>query len=286
MPPYGSTFVFMFSILRLPVISLLVVAAPLFAQTDSTVRMRHTMTLIPSAANVENPTVVRSAYYVHSTMRRIDSVDATGKVTFTKINNCATRSGLIIDPSSREYRAVKLPRLWTDEELRDYISKHPANAVRIESRTVDTGERRVMLGLTAKHLVTTVERATLNGTGGTETIDAWYVEHQQVECDTATALPEELSGALLLTYPELADVHHVGPFPMGLAVQVGYTIKWIGDKYGAGGKTMTGERVVESISSSPLDPKTFEIPAGFRENPDLLKPRYGSIDLRTIKGNT
>jgi hypothetical protein len=84
-------------------------------------------------------------------------------------------------------------------------------------------------------------------------------------------LPEELSGALLVTYPELADVHHVGPVPMGLGVQVHHTIKWEGDKYGARGKTMTSERLVESISDLPLDPKTFEIPTGFRENPRLLK---------------
>jgi hypothetical protein len=204
-------------------------------------------------------------------MRRIDSVDASGKVTFTKINNCATRAGLIVDPSSREYRALKLPRVWTDAELRDYISKHPADAVRIESRTVDTGERREILGLRAKHFVTTIERPSKNGTGGTETVDAWYVEHQRVECDTTATFPGELSGALLVTYPELADVHHVGPVPMGLAVQVRHTIKWVGDKYGAGGKTMTGERVVESISDSSLDSKTFEVPTEFRENPRLLK---------------
>ncbi|HVP42692.1 MAG TPA: hypothetical protein VMS96_04640 [Terriglobales bacterium] len=211
-------------------------------------------------------------YYVHSTMRRIDSVDAAGKVTWTRINNCATRTGLISDPTTRQYRALKLPRLWTDADLRDYISKHPADAVRIESRTVDTGERKAILGLTARRFVTTVERPTNNGTGGTETVDAWYVEHQQVECPSMTALPGELGGALVVTYPELADVHHVGPVPIGLAVQVRHTIKWIGDKYGAG-KTMISERVVESITDSRLDPNTFEIPAGFHENPGLLKPR-------------
>lgn len=225
----------------------------------------------PSSPDVENPTTLRSTYFMHSMMRRIDSVDATGKVAFTKINNCSTRAGLILDPSSREYRTIKLPRVWTDAELQDYVRKHPVDAVRIESRTVDTGERRVIFGLKAKHFVTTIQRPSKNGTSGIESVDAWYVEHQQVECDTTATLPGELSGALLVTNPELADVHHVGPVPMGLAVQVLHTIKWAGDKYGAGGKTMTSERVVESISDSPLAPKTFEVPMGFRENPRLLK---------------
>ena len=115
-------------------------------------------------------------------MRRIDSLDATGKVIFTKINNCATRSGLLVDPVSREYRAIRLPGLWTEQQLRDYIDKHPADAVRIESRTVDTGEKRAILGLTAKRFITTIERSTQNGVGGNETIDGWYVEHEQLEC--------------------------------------------------------------------------------------------------------
>lgn len=263
----------MFLILRVIVIVLLVVIPRAFAQTDSVVRIRHTMTLAPSPSDVENPTVVRSVYYIHSTMRRVDSIDAAGKITFTKINNCETRRGLIVDPSSHEYRALKLPRVWSDAEMRDYINKHPADAIRIESRTVETGERKVILGLTARHFVTTVERPTKNGTGATETIDAWYVEHQRVECDTTTVLPGELSGALLVDYPELPDVHHVGPVPTGLAVQVHDTIKWVGGRNGATGKTLTSERVVESVSDTPLVSKTFEVPAGFRENADLLKAR-------------
>jgi hypothetical protein len=58
-----------------------------------------------------------------------------------------------------------------------------------------------------------------------------------------------------------------------LSVQVIDTIKWTGEKYGATGKTMKSERIVESILDSPLDPKTFDVPTGFRENPELLKPR-------------
>ena len=206
-------------------------------------------------------------------MRRIDSLDATGKVIFTKINNCATRSGLLVDPVSREYRAIRLPGLWTEQQLRDYIDKHPADAVRIESRTVDTGEKRAILGLTAKRFITTIERSTQNGVGGNETIDGWYVEHEQLECKTGVGLLAELEGAILADYPELPDLHHVGPVPLGLPIEVTDVIKWIGGKYGANGRTMKSERIVESISDSALDPKTFDVPAEFRKNPELLKAR-------------
>jgi hypothetical protein len=158
--------------------------------------------------------------------------------------------------------------VWTEQQLRDYISKHPADAVRIESRTVDTGEKKGILGFTARHFITTVERPTINGIGGSETIDGWYVEHERVEC---SALPLFELGAMLVSYPELPDAHHVGPVPTGLAVQVTDTIRWAGGKYGASGRTIKSELTVESIDDSLLDPKIFDIPAGFRENPQLLK---------------
>jgi hypothetical protein len=230
------------------------------------------MTLTPTWPDVENPTVIRHIYYVRGTIRRIDTLDGNGTVTFTDINNCATRSGVTLDQSMREYRTVKLPRLWTEQQLRDYIEKHSADAVRIDSRTVDTGEKKIILGLTAKRFITTVTRPTKNGIDGSETIDGWYVEHERDECQNEFGLAPELSGAMLVTYPELPDTHHVGPIPAGLAVQVTDTIRWTGGKYGASGRTLKSERSVESISDLHLDQKIFEIPPGFRENPDLLKP--------------
>jgi hypothetical protein len=161
------------------------------------------MTLTPPRPDEEDPTIIRSVYYVHSNRRRI---------------------------------------------------KHPANAVRMESRTVDTGEKKVIFGLTAKPFITTIQRPTKNGVGSAETIDAWYIEHDPIECSTVELL-SELSGAMLVTYPELPDAHHVGPVPTGLAVELTVTTRWTGGKYGEDGRTMRSERIVESISDSPLDQK-------------------------------
>ena len=246
-------------------------ANPIFGQTDSTIRVKHTISLIPASASVENPDTMRRVYYLHPSVRRIDSLDTDGKVTFIKINNCASRSGIIADPRSREYRTLKLPKPMTEQQLRDYIDKHPADAVRIESRTVDTGEKKTLFGLTAKHFVTTIERPVKNGVSGSEKIDGWYVDHEQLECEKAEALPVELRGLILADFPEIPDTHHTGPIPPGLPLQVTDTIKWRGGKHGASGETRKSEVIVESISDSPLDTKTFEIPVGFRENSGLLR---------------
>jgi hypothetical protein len=260
--------------------ALLIVAGALLlsgivhGQTDSTVKVRHTMTLIPPRPNEENPTITRTIYYLHAAMRRIDTLDADGRIIFTKINNCESRSGIIVDQSSRQYRNLKLPQLWNEQQLREYIGNHPSDAVRIESRTVDTGEKKVIFGSIARRFITTIERPTKNGISGSETVDGWYVEHEQLECRGSGALPlglTELGGAILVTFPEIADPHHTGPIPPLLPVQVTYTIKWTGGKYGANGQIMKSERIVESISDSSLDPKTFEIPRGFRENSGLLR---------------
>jgi hypothetical protein len=262
----------MLSISRFCILSLLLtLAGAVLAQTDSTIRTRNTITVNPSRPDEERPTIIRSVYYLHSTMRRIDTVENSGKVTFTKVNNCATRSGLIADQRTKEYRILNLPRLWSEEQMRDYVDKHPADAVRIDSRTVGTGEKKVLLGLPARHFITTIERTMKNGISGSETVDAWYVEHERIECPNSNPLQGELTGAILVTYPEVPDAHHDGPVPMGLPVEVTHTAVWRGGKYGADGKTMKSERIVESISDSPIDPKTFDVPAGFRENPDLLK---------------
>jgi hypothetical protein len=256
------------------VAGVLLLSGTVHGQTDSTVKVRHTMTLIPSRPDEENPTITQTIYYLHAAIRRIDTLDAGGRITFTKINNCEKRSGIIVDQSSRQYRNLKLPQLWNEQQLREYIGKHPADAVRIESRTVDTGEKKVIFGLMARRFITTIERPTKNGIGGSETIDGWYVEHEPLECQVFGALPlglTELGGAILVTFPEIPDPHHTGPIPPRLPVQVTDTIKLTGGKYSASGQTMKSERIVESISDSSLDPKTFEIPTGFRENSRLLR---------------
>ncbi len=249
----------------------LLFACSVFGQTDSVVKIRHTMAVTPSRANEGSVTVLVSAYYVHAKMRRIDTLDAAGNVTFTRINNCDKRSGLIVDPIRREYRAIKLPRTWTEQQFLEYIDKNPGNVVPVESRTVDTGDKKTFLGMVARHFITTIERPVKDGVGGSETIDAWYVEHEKVECQMDGVLDSELSGAMLATYPEMADTHHTGPIPRGLPVQVQTVIKWTGGVYGPNGRTLKSERVVESISDSALNSKIFEVPAGFRENANLLK---------------
>lgn len=257
---------------RLIVVFLLSGIGSMFGQADSTVTIRHVMTLTPSRPDEENPTSLRSTYYVHMDMRRIDSLDKGGRVSFTRINDCATREGLIADPLSREYRTFKLPRQWTDQQVQEYIEKHPADAVRIESRTGATSEKKVVFGFTAKHFITTIERPMKNGIGGSEVVDAWYIEHGRIECPSTRSLPGELSGAILVDYPELPDMHHVGPIPTGSPVEMTITTKWAGGRHGSG-STSKSEWSVESISDSAIDPKTFDVPTGFRVNPDLLKPR-------------
>ena len=60
--------------------------------------------------------------------------------------NCDQGTGQIIDLSAHEYNNYKVVKFWTIPELENYLQKNPQNAVQIESKTVDTGERKTFFG--------------------------------------------------------------------------------------------------------------------------------------------
>lgn len=138
--------------------------------------------------------------------------------------------------------------------------------MRVESRTIDTGEKKTFFGIEARRLITTNERA---GSAGKETIDGWYVDRKSVGemCRIAEKpLPTHyLVETTLAAYPEVADVHHTGPMPSGLAMSLTFT------STAAQGQIVKSERVVEEYSEAPLKDSFFELPTGLRENPKLLK---------------
>lgn len=50
------------------------------AQADVMVKVRSVITVTPSNPDVENPSIVRTVYYVHGKMRRRDSIDRSGSI--------------------------------------------------------------------------------------------------------------------------------------------------------------------------------------------------------------
>jgi len=210
-------------------------------------------------------------------MRRKDSLESGTMASFSDIANCDTRTGYLIDLVAHEYQNYKLVKFWTMAELEGYLQKNSQDAVQIESTTVDTGERQMFFGRSAKHFITTTRRPPdKNNPGGEETIDAWYIDHEPPDKNCAPEYvrtePYYVIGTALVLYPQLARFHHTGPVPAGLKVKVIYIHRVTGTK-NSPDRILTLEETVEELSDSPLNPSLFELPAGFHENPHLLKAK-------------
>jgi hypothetical protein len=224
--------------------------------------------------NVEKPSVTRKVQYRHGMMRRDDSLGAATTASIADIANCETKTGFLIDLNAHEYRNYKVVRFASEGQRGEYLKKAGKTAVQVESKTVDTGERKVFFGHSAKHLITTTKRAGANSRGGEETFDGWYIDHERPDhnCapDFVRSEPYYVIGSALVDYPDIAQFHHTGPLPTGLAVIAKFTGKLAATKDGTPGRTITIEKTIEDLSDSPLSPSLFQLPNGLHENPELF----------------
>ena len=238
---------------------------------DTTVKTR---TVVREGGHEHDGT--RYVYYRRGTMRRRDSIDSKGTSSIATIANCETRSGFLIDLKMHEYRAYKVVSFLSDAQLAEYLKQNLGKAVPVESRTVDTGERKAFFGRPARHFITTIKRLrSKDNGGGEESIDGWYIDHERPDNNCAPGYTaNQLSYLLptgLVTYPDVPQFHHTGPLPTGLAVKLIHTIKFTGSEGNASDQPFATEETVEDLIDSPVEPPLFELPSGFHENLQLFR---------------
>jgi hypothetical protein len=241
--------------------------------------MMKTQTVITDSdtnPNVANPSVTREIQYRQGTTRRRDIIGEATTASIADIANCETRVGFFIDLEAHEYRNYKLVKFASEAQRGEYLRKTGKTAVQVESKTVDTGERKVLFGHPARHLITTTKRADANtDSGGEEILDGWYIDHEPPDrsCapDFVRSEPYYVAGTALVDYPDVALIHHTGPLPTGLAVKLKLISKLAAVKKGTASRTITVEKTVEELSDSPLSPSLFQLPNGLHENPELFR---------------
>lgn len=245
---------------------------------DTMVKIRTVITDSQIDPNVANTSTTYTIQYRHGIMRRRDSLSAEGVPSFGEIANCETRTGFSIDWNAREYESYKVVKFASEAQRAEYLQKAGKTAFQVESKTVDTGERKMFFGHSAKHLITTTRRTAPNNPNDEEIFDGWYVDHELPDrnCapDFVRSEPYYVTGTALVDYPDLAEVNHTGPLPTGLPVKLTLTSKIAGKK--GTPRTITIEKTVEELSDSPLSPSLFELPKGFHENPQLWRGHSGS----------
>jgi hypothetical protein len=144
---------------------------------------------------------------------------------------------------------------------------------RVETRTVDTGEREEIFGQLARHVITTTKTTPLGDTKGEPSVsvkDGWYIDYdRRISCEPAEETKVHTFGWITMggaVFPtERIENIFIGQREEGLLVK---------GNQNSGTMTISGSNGVNLALSNdvqvtdfyhgPLDPNSFEVPTGFK----------------------
>ena len=168
------------------------------------------------------------------------------------------------------------------------MSPSRAPTLRIETTTVDTGERKEFFGHIARHVIITRKQIPLEGSHSEpqETVtDGWYIDlDPQVSCDRKLKRAHGwlVAGKQPAEKPEFVDI---GESETGFAVQLVMVSKGTytlpdGTNRQTDSKS---ETLVTQLELGSLDPGLFEIPPGFKHVQHIERnPRASTSSSQTI----
>jgi hypothetical protein len=209
--------------------------------------------LLTTSLLADTYAVVKITYHrqesISTTYRQGLSFRFDGPNSMT-IHDAGKQATWSLDPHKKQYVELK-PRTMPLFQLAQWIMRprDSGKTVNIYDETVDTGERKDLFGYTARHIITRERQVAEPGACSvsyqTET-DGWYITVPG-EPRTSTrieAMSDRPCHDNIIRHGEQADP--------GFAV---LTVR--GDM----------KQEVLSFSTAPLDPKLFEVPAGFTQGP-------------------
>ena len=227
--------------------------------------------LIGGAGKTESKS--EGVYYIQDNSLRHDTFAPSGS-HIAIMRHCDTGISYFVDFDRREYYSYSAEN--NHAEASSGLQQKASSFV--QSETHEVGKTQVLLGHTARHLIT---RVTQSNSGSRtpavveEVIDGWYltdVKQPQTNCMPQSAIddPSSLIGAPMLppdgTTPEFK---HSGPMPNGLAARVKRTRYAPSDQNSESSVVL--EQEVIDFSGATVDPRMFEPPAGFRNIPKPSK---------------
>ena len=204
--------------------------------------------------------------------RSESSMGGMGAGNSVTITQCDMRRTIQINDGSRKYFVNPMD---SDDEATSGNTGNASTPSRTEPsrrggvvtmtvNTVDTGERKEMFGVTARHLKRTVISETSPDACYQNKIridtDGWYINLEYgLNCGTSNKPPRmgpPASGGCRDRY----DVKNTGPSNLGFPLVETMTM------YGEGGQAMfTRTQEVVDLSRQPLDAALFDVPAGYTE---------------------
>jgi hypothetical protein len=145
--------------------------------------------------------------------------------------------------------------------------------LRIETATLDTGERKDFFGHMARHVITTRRQIPLEGSRSNAkemVTDGWYIDlDTSISCDRKSLSGQPAHGFLAAGNVPIERMEFVdkGEPQSGFAIEWKITTKEAitlsnGTKVE---RTFANEMCVTQIVEGPLNPALFTIPTGFRQ---------------------
>ena len=200
-----------------------------------------------------------------------------------EIYDCRTLNVYQIDFNSDQYAEVKARPFLSKEQMHKFLQEQEAwSKKRYAMQTTDTGEKRTLFGLVARHFVTSI-RSITPADRSEATIDGWYAALPEPGCAPEYMRQGEAIEARLdfLARGGSNNVY-TGFVPPGLAVAETVITR---SRFELKGRQVEIVTVVEKklteLSQESLDPALFSVPAGF-EKVDRL-PANRNLSRPTLK---
>jgi hypothetical protein len=194
------------------------------------------------------------------------------KGDFLRVDSCWGGHGTCVNPQEGaishcgEWSVLRLKRRFYQTSGDEDPASNPASeenakpargVVRVTLESVDTGERNVMFGYTARHLVTTASfdlsqsRCAVNETA--RRYDGWYIDPPYSnKCSEGEVDPAEIDFRDISDCGDKIIVERKGP-------AMGYGLKET-EEYVLRGEHQTSGYVIDAISRENLDPGLFTKP--------------------------
>lgn len=241
--------------------------------------------------------------------RRLDgSTDVRYGPHLASIVRCDLGQAFELNLDAREYVSGPYPPKPLTKAQAEALGLKPLQYVasdkptlRIETTTLDTGERKEFFGHTARHVITTRKEIPLEGSksNAQETVtDGWYIDvDTSISCgwNRPSGKPAHVHAFLTAGNAPIEKMEFVdkGEPETGFAIETkitstGATTQPDGTKKEY---TSANEMQVTQLVEGPLDPGLFAVPTGFRHvkqidrNPPPNPPNQWSIAWERFKAS-
>jgi hypothetical protein len=202
------------------------------------------------------------------------------------ILRCDLGQSFHLRPKAEEFSAVPYPPKPRTPPKAEQLAaenadrnEHAEPTLRIETTTVDTGERKGMFGYEARHVITTIKQTALDGSDSQSSLsvtDGWYIDlDRSISCDPKPSPGTKRVGVLSvavgavgrqrpMNVPQFIDI---GARETGLALKETKTFP-MSTKF-PDGTSKTYNSLVETevivLERTPLDPILFEVPSQYKQ---------------------